>query len=80
MKRLLLMMFGIGLILAGCGEGGGSNGGVTTVGDFDSTIEPETISPAALVQAAVQNAEAATSYRADAEIRFSGIPFYGEIT
>ncbi|MDE0580379.1 MAG: hypothetical protein OXI29_10970 [bacterium] len=71
MKRLLIMMLGISLVFAGCGERGGSDA-VITVED------PEEYNPVDLVLAAVKQTKAASSFRADMELRLTGVPFIGE--
>lgn len=72
MKRFLIMLLGISLVFAGCGERGGSDA-VITVED------PEEYNPVDLVLAAVKQTGAAPSYRADFELKLTGMPFLGEI-
>ncbi len=71
MKRLLIVMLGISVVFAGCGERGGSDA-VITVED------PEEYNPVDLVLAAVKQTEAASSFRVDMELRLTGVPFIGE--
>ena len=71
MKRLLIMMLGISLVFAGCGERGGSDA-VITVED------PEEYNPVDLVLAAVKQTKAASSFRVDFVLTLTGVPFFGE--
>ncbi|MCY3635956.1 MAG: hypothetical protein OXH23_10155 [bacterium] len=74
MKRLLLMLLGIGLVFAGCGEG--------DVGDSNVVItveDPEAVNPVDLVLSAVEQTEAATSFRIDMELRLTGVPLVGDL-
>jgi len=73
MKRLLLMLFGIGLVIAGCSEGDASDSNaVITVED------PEAVNPADLVLAAVEQTGSLTSFRADYITNITGLLFVGE--
>lgn len=72
MKRLLIVVLGISLVFAGCGERGGSDA-VITVED------PEEYNPVDLVLAAVKQTEAASSFRVDMEFRLTDVPFVGDL-
>ncbi|MCY3633210.1 MAG: hypothetical protein OXH29_11115 [bacterium] len=74
MKRLLLMLLGIGLVIAGCGEGDVSDSSVVI------TVEdPEAVNPVDLVLSAVEQTETLQSFRADYVLKITGMPFIGDI-
>ncbi|MCY3577819.1 MAG: hypothetical protein OXH53_10940 [bacterium] len=73
MKRLLLMLLGIGLVIAGCGEGDVSDSSVVI------TVEdPEAVNPVDLVLSAVEQTETLQSFRAEYVLKMTGMPFIGD--
>ena len=79
MRRLVFLLFGVGLVLSGCG-GGSGDGSLTTVGEADSAGDPEEINPVALARSAMGRSEAATSLRGDMEMKMTGLADMGDFT